>query len=50
MTSVIQKLNNMGIYVMYVYDALCTTKENLDVVKKVMNETIIEHGVYTTAK
>ena len=25
-------------------------KKNLDVVKKVMNETVIEHGVFTMAK
>jgi hypothetical protein len=50
MTSVIQKLNQEGIYVMYVYDALYSCEKTIDRVREVMNEEIIKHGVHTKAK
>jgi hypothetical protein len=50
MTVVIQRLNDKGIYVGYVYDALFCCPDHRFVVKTVMDEVIVEFGVYTTAK
>jgi hypothetical protein len=50
MTEVIAKLNGRGVYVGYVYDALFCKPEDRDLVKAVMDEVTILHGVYTTAK
>ena len=47
MTSIIQELNCIGIYVIYVYDALyCKTSDKI-IVTEIMNRTIIKHGVNT---
>lgn len=50
MTDVIQKLNQEGIYLGYVYDALFCQPKYANRIKEVMNETILNHGVKTTAK
>jgi hypothetical protein len=50
MTDVIQRLNSMGIYVGYVYDALLCIPKHRYAVEDVMNEVVLEHGVKTTAK
>ena len=50
MTDVIKKLNSEGIYVLYVYDALLSHPRHANRVQQVMNETILLHGVKTTAK
>lgn len=50
MTDAIKKMNEKGIYVLYVYDAvMCQQKDKIEVTR-IMNETILEHGVYTVAK
>jgi len=50
MSDVIQILNNEGIYVVYIYDALMCEPEFRERVLQVMNDVVIKHGVYTTAK
>nr|WP_293303493.1 GIY-YIG nuclease family protein [Allomuricauda sp.] len=50
MTESIRRLNKKGIYVMYVYDALYCKKSDVEIVKTIMNETILKHNVYTTIK
>lgn len=50
MTNVIELLNNQGIYVGYVYDALFCHPKDFDVVKMTMNKVILKHGVMTRAK
>jgi len=50
MTSVIAKLNQEGIYVGYVYDALLSAPEDAARVKEVMDSVILEQGVKTSAK
>jgi hypothetical protein len=50
MQSVIEKLNKKNIYVGYIYDALFCSPKVLNEVKKTMNETILEFGVYSIAK
>ena len=47
MTTIINKLNNQDIFVGYVYDALICAPEHATIVSRVMNETILEFGVYT---
>jgi hypothetical protein len=50
MTTVIERLNDKGIYVGYAYDALFCCPDHSFLVKSVMDEVIVELGVYTTAK
>jgi hypothetical protein len=50
MTDAIEELNHLGIYVMYVYDALFCHPDDFEVVKMTMNKVILEHGVYTSTK
>ena len=50
MTDVIARLNAEGIYVGYIYDALFCTEDEKETVMRVMNEVVLEHGVWTTAK
>lgn len=50
MTDAIEVLNNEGIYVMYVYDALYSEERHKMRVQQVMNEVALEHSVYTQAK
>jgi hypothetical protein len=50
MTAVVEELNEMEIYVGYIYDALFCNENDRFKVKEVMNKTILEHGVFTTAK
>jgi len=50
MTEVITRLNSIGIYVGYVYDALFTTQENIIMVTDVMNEVADEMNIKTIAK
>lgn len=50
MTDCICRLNKKGIYVMYVYDALYCKLSEVDVVKTVMNETILKYNVFTEVK
>ena len=50
MTEVIKDLNKVGIYVIYVYDALMCTESDKEEVTKMMNNVIINHGVKTIAK
>ncbi|MFT6638396.1 MAG: hypothetical protein ACJAYP_000973 [Flavobacterium sp.] len=49
MTEVITRLNNIGIYVLYIYDALGCKKSNQDTVQNIMNEVVLEFGIYTEA-
>jgi len=49
MTQIISKLNEKGIYVLYVYDALLCKKSQTDIVLETMNRVILENGVYTIA-
>lgn len=49
MTLIISELNEKGIYVLYVYDALLCKKGQTDTVLETMNRVIIENGVYTIA-
>lgn len=48
MTEVITRLNQKGIYVIYVYDALYAKESEANEVKEVMNEVAEEMGIYTT--
>lgn len=50
MTDVIKKLSKEGILVGYVYDALFCCKGHAERVRDVMNETVLEHKVFTVAK
>lgn len=50
MTDVIMRLNSENIYVGYVYDALFCRPSDAAKVKEVMNATIRDHGIMTTAK
>lgn len=50
MKDVITELNAKGIYVLYIYDALVCEPQHREEVIKVMNEVVIKHKVYTTAK
>lgn len=50
MTEAISKLNARGIYVGYVYDALFCQPEERELVKQIMDEVALIHGVKTTAK
>lgn len=50
MREVIVRLNSEGIYAGYVYDALFCTEDEKETVMRVMNEVVLEHGVWTTAK
>ncbi|RVT74444.1 hypothetical protein EOD40_13110 [Flavobacterium sufflavum] len=45
----IGRLNTMGIYVGYIYDALFCKESEKEIVKKIMNEVVLELGVYTIA-
>lgn len=47
MTECIKRLNEIGIFVMYVYDALLCKKSEAEVVKNIMNEVILEKKVFT---
>lgn len=47
MTQCIIKLNAKGIFVLYVYDALLCDPLHKSEVEQVMNETVLECGVYT---
>lgn len=50
MTDVIKHLNSIGIYVLYVYDALLCEEKDKAVVIETMNRIVLEHGVKTTVK
>lgn len=50
MTDVIKYLNDKGIYVLYVYDALLCEGKDFDLVAKTMNRIILEHGIRTNIK
>ena len=50
MTECIKRLNEKEIYVGYIYDALFCKESEKEIVKKIMNEVVIELGVYTTAE
>lgn len=50
MTNVIAQLNDMGIYVMYVYDALYCKQSEFEIVKNIMNQTIKDFGINTFVK
>ncbi|CAM3755765.1 hypothetical protein FSS13T_02970 [Flavobacterium saliperosum S13] len=50
MTDVIKHLNSIGIFVLYVYDALLCEEKDKPVVIETMNRIILEHGVKTTVK
>jgi len=50
MTECIKRLNKMGIYVGYVFDALFCKKSQSNKVKEVMDKVMLEAGIYTTAK
>ena len=49
-THAIKQLNAEGIIVGYIYDALFCSPTNQDRVLQVMNEVVLNHKVYTTAK
>lgn len=50
MTDVIKHLNQKGIEVLYVYDALLCEVQDKTIVIETMNRTILEHGVKTSVK
>jgi hypothetical protein len=50
MTAVVKQLNEEGIFVGYVYDALFFHPSNGDRVKKIMDSVIQRFEIYTTAK
>ena len=50
MTDVIKHLNSLGIYVLYVYDALMCEEKNKAVVVETMNRIVLEHGIKTNVK
>ena len=50
MTTVIERLNDAGIYIGYIYDALFCHQNDQNQVKKMMDEVVLEFDVYTTAK
>lgn len=50
MTECIKRLNAKGMYVGYIYDALFCKEGDAETVKKIMDEVVLELGVYTTAK
>lgn len=49
MNECINKINERGIYVGYVYDALFCKQSDVETVKKIMDEVILKFKVYTTA-
>ena len=49
MTECVRRLNGIGIYVGYVYDALFCKESEREIVKKIMNEVVVELRVYTIA-
>lgn len=50
MTDVIKYLNPLGVYVLYVYDALLCEQKDKALVIETMNRIILEHGVMTCVK
>lgn len=50
MTSVIQKLNEVGIHVLYVFDAVYSHSNDVSTVIGIMNQTALEYSVKTTVK
>lgn len=50
MTEAIRQLNDEGIYVLYVYDALLCQQSHKETVVRVMNEVAKAHGVFTQTK
>ena len=50
MTKAIKKLNEMGIYIIYVYDALYCHPRDKEIVKLVMDSAVKEMGINTYAK
>lgn len=50
MTEIVKRLNSIGVYVGYLYDALFCPPEKKDVVKQIMNQTILDFGVKTQVK
>lgn len=49
MTEVIKRLNQKGIFVMYVYDALYSLPKDNSIVIEIMNEVVNEMNIYTSA-
>jgi hypothetical protein len=50
MTEAIRRLNEDGIYVLYVYDALLCQQSHKETVVRVMNEVAEAHGVFAQTK
>lgn len=50
MTDVIKHLNDKGVYVLYVYDALLCEEKDCSLVAETMNRIILEHGIKTCIK
>jgi hypothetical protein len=50
MTDVIKYLNSIGVYVLYVYDALLCEGKDKALVIETMNRIVLEHGVMTCVK
>lgn len=50
MTEVISRLNEYGVFVVYVYDALFTSHKNLILVEIIMNEVLREMNIKTKVK
>lgn len=50
MNDVIKYLNSVGVYVLYIYDALQCEEKDKTVVMETMNRIILEHGVKTCVK
>jgi hypothetical protein len=48
MSDIIEQLNKLDIYVLYVYDALYCKKSDQKIVTEIMNRIIKNHGVLTT--
>lgn len=50
MSESIQKLNEMDVYVLYVYDALYCKQSDVALVKEVMNRTANQFNIFTSVK
>jgi len=50
MTKCITRLNQQGIYVGYVFDALFCKQKDAKIVLEIMNEEVLNNNIYTTAK
>ncbi len=50
MTEIIKELNSIGIYVLYVYDALYCDEKHYNIVKEIMNKITLKNKINTYVK